>query len=76
MFKYFLYFQLNGNDHLKWVDINGGQHTMTGISCNTPIPAWSNLTNTVTDKSILPITKAKMISKISSVPQKGGGQKI
>jgi len=49
--------KLNGNDHLKWVDINGDQHTMTGISCNTPIPAWSNLTNTVTDKSILPITK-------------------
>jgi len=49
--------KLNGNDHLKWVDINGDQHTMTGISCNTPIPAWSNLTNTITDKSILPIAK-------------------
>ena len=42
---------------MKWIDSMGGEHTMTGDACNTPIPALASQTNTITDKTILPIAK-------------------
>jgi len=47
----------NGIDHMKWIDSMGGEHTMTGAACNTNIPALASQSNTITDKTILPIAK-------------------
>jgi len=47
----------NGIDHMNWIDSMGGEHTMTGSACNTHIPAHASQSNTITDKTILPIAK-------------------
>ena len=44
-------------DQFKWVDVKGNQHSLTGNTCNTQIPAWTEQVNTITDKNSLPITK-------------------
>ena len=44
-------------DQFKWVDVKGNRHSLTGTTCNTQIPAWTEQVNTVTDKNSLPITK-------------------
>jgi hypothetical protein len=42
---------------MKWIDSMGGEHTITGSACNTPIPALASQSNTITDKKLLPIAK-------------------
>ena len=44
-------------DQFKWVDVKGNQHSLTGTTCNTQIPAWTEQVNTIADKNSLPITK-------------------
>ena len=46
---------VDGIDSFKWFDQNEAEHTLDGGTCNSHIPAWSSVTNTISDKSILPI---------------------